>query len=97
MSRAEDCLGWRRQQRGDFLDARAASFNFKLSIACPGQLRPDKAVIDAARAAGADVEVTDDPTMAVADANCVVTDTWVSMGQTDEGYRKATSCAVCSG
>ena len=66
----------------------AASFKFKLAIACPGQLRPDKAVIDAARAAGADVEVTDDPTTAVADANCVVTDTWVSMGQTDEGYRK---------
>ncbi len=66
----------------------AASFKFKLAIACPGQLRPGKAVIDAARAAGADVEVTDDPTTAVADANCVVTDTWISMGQTDEGYRK---------
>ena len=66
----------------------AASFNFKLSIACPGQLRPDKSVIDAARNAGAEVEVTDDPGLAVADANCVVTDTWVSMGQTDEVYRK---------
>lgn len=66
----------------------AALFNFKLSIACPGQLRPQKHVIDEAIAAGADVEVTDDPDLAVAGANCVVTDTWVSMGQSDESYRK---------
>lgn len=66
----------------------AGLFGFKLSIACPGQLRPDKKVIDAAVAAGADVEVTDDPKAAVAGADCVVTDTWVSMGQSDEGYRK---------
>jgi ornithine carbamoyltransferase len=66
----------------------AARFEFKLSIACPGQLRPDKSAIDAAVAAGADVEVTDDPKAAVDGADCVVTDTWVSMGQTDEGYRK---------
>ncbi len=66
----------------------AAQFNFKLAIACPGQLRPEKATIDAVRAAGAEVEVTDDPEEAVRGSNCVVTDTWVSMGQTDEGYRK---------
>lgn len=66
----------------------AGAFDFSLRIACPGQLRPEKAVIDAARQAGADVVVTDDPAAAVRDADCVVTDTWVSMGQTDAGYRK---------
>ena len=66
----------------------AAKFNFKISIACPGQLRPSKAVTDSARASGAVVEITDDPSAAVFDADCVVTDTWVSMGQQDEGYRK---------
>jgi ornithine carbamoyltransferase len=66
----------------------AAAFKFKLNIACPGQLRPDKAIIDAAISAGAEVGVTEDPKIAVAGADCVVTDTWVSMGQTDEGYRK---------
>ncbi len=66
----------------------AAKFGFKLRIACPGQLRPDKKVIDAARQSGADVEVTDDPATAVAGSDCVVTDTWVSMGDTDEGYRR---------
>jgi len=66
----------------------AEAFKFKISIACPGQLRPDKSVIDAAIDAGTDVEISDDPAAAVAGADCVVTDTWVSMGQTDEGYRK---------
>ena len=66
----------------------AALLAFKLRIACPGQLRPGKAVIDAAIKSGADVVVTDDPQEAVSKADCVVTDTWVSMGQTDETYRK---------
>jgi len=66
----------------------AAGFGFKLAIACPGQLRPDRATLEAARRAGADIVVTDDPAAAVAAADCVVTDTWVSMGQTDESYRK---------
>lgn len=66
----------------------AASLGFKLRIAAPGQLRPDKSVIEEAQKAGADVVVTDDPKIAVKGADCVVTDTWVSMGQTDEGYRK---------
>ena len=66
----------------------AARFSFKLAIACPGQLRPDKATLDRARDEGAEIEVTEDPIAAVDAANCVVTDTWVSMGQTDEGYRR---------
>ena len=66
----------------------ASAFDFELSIACPGQMRPDKEVIDWLNNANARVEITDDPQTAVRDAKCVVTDTWVSMGDTDEGYRK---------
>ncbi len=66
----------------------AARFGFKLAIACPGQMRPDSAVIAAARDAGADIVVTDDPGEAVEHSDCIVTDTWVSMGQKDEGYRR---------
>ena len=66
----------------------AARFKFKLRIACPGQLRPEKPVIDWAQRAGAEVEITDDPVAAVKQADCVVTDTWVSMGQTDAPRRK---------
>ncbi|MEM9355958.1 MAG: ornithine carbamoyltransferase [Pseudomonadota bacterium] len=66
----------------------AAAFDFELSIACPGQMRPGKEVTDWLSNAGASVSITDDPKSAVRDADCVVTDTWVSMGDTDEGYRK---------
>jgi ornithine carbamoyltransferase len=63
-------------------------FGFKLRLACPRTLGPDEAVLDwAARAKGA-VTVTDDPIAAVRGADCVVTDTWVSMGQTDAARRK---------
>jgi len=66
----------------------AGSFGFKLRIACPGQLAPDAVVLSAAKKSGADIIVTDSPAEAVRGADCVVTDTWVSMGQDDEAYRK---------
>ncbi len=61
----------------------AAAFGFKLNIACPTIMHPD--LVDLARAekAGASVEMTEDPRAAVAGADCVVTDTWVSMGDGD--------------
>jgi len=61
----------------------AAKFGFKLNIACPPVYHPD--LIDLARAAEQQgrVEMTDDPRKAVHDAHCVITDTWVSMGDKD--------------
>ncbi len=66
----------------------AVALDFRLRIACPGQLKPDRQAIDWVKQHGGDVEITDDPVQAVAGADCVVTDTWVSMGQSDETYRK---------
>lgn len=66
----------------------AAKFDFKLKIACPAQLRPDPEVVDWVKREKGDVEITDDPAEAVTGADCVVTDTWVSMGQTDAPRRK---------
>lgn len=57
----------------------AAQFEFKLRLACPDSLRPDAEVLRWAVEAGADIKVTDDPTEAVDQADCVITDTWVSM------------------
>jgi ornithine carbamoyltransferase len=65
-----------------------AKFGFRLRIACPAQLKPEKSVIDWAARQGADVVITDDPAEAAKGADCVVTDTWVSMGQTDVARRK---------
>ena len=66
----------------------AARLGFKLRIACPAQLKPEASMIEWVKREGADVLVTDNPEEAVAGASCVVTDTWVSMGQTDATRRK---------
>jgi ornithine carbamoyltransferase len=66
----------------------AARLRFKLAIACPPQLNPERAILDWAKAEGADIELTDDAAAAVAGADCVVTDTWVSMGQQDDARRR---------
>jgi ornithine carbamoyltransferase len=65
----------------------APKLGFKLRIACPAIYHPD--LHDLARAAeqkGA-VEVTADPREAVAGSDCVITDTWVSMGDVDHDER----------
>ncbi len=59
----------------------ATRLNFKLRMACPDSLRPPQALLDWARAEGADILLTDDPVEAVRGARCVVTDAWVSMHQ----------------
>ena len=66
----------------------AVRFGFALRIACPAQLKPDRALIDWVKREGGDVTISDDPAAAVKGADCVVTDTWVSMGQTDGPRRK---------
>jgi ornithine carbamoyltransferase len=65
----------------------ASLLGFRLNIACPAAYSPSN--IDLARAAdaGAEVMLTDDPRLAVRGADCVVTDTWVSMGDEDRDAR----------
>ncbi|MEF2072260.1 ornithine carbamoyltransferase [Consotaella aegiceratis] len=63
-----------------FIEASAA-FDFKLKIATPEGSGPDMRYVESARARGAKIVLTDDPVEAVTDADCVVTDTWVSMGR----------------
>src|SRR5690242_13000739 len=58
----------------------AARFGFELRLACPETLSPAPALVEWAQGEGAQVAVTADPAAAVAGADCVVTDTWVSMG-----------------
>ena len=62
---------------------------YRLNIACPAGYAPDP--VDLARAASlqGQVSVTRDPREAVAGADCVITDTWVSMGDTDKAERMA--------
>ncbi len=59
----------------------AGLFKFGVRIAVPQGYDSDPAFIEAANAAGADVRIVRDAAQAVAGADIVVTDTWVSMGQ----------------
>jgi ornithine carbamoyltransferase len=61
----------------------AVRFGFELRLACPELLAPPADVLDWAKAEGGNIVVTSAVEEAVAGADCVVTDTWVSMG--DEG------------
>lgn len=59
----------------------AVRFDFRLNIAVPEGSEPSQTVLDWTKANGGRVSVTRSATDAVRDADCIVTDTWVSMGQ----------------
>jgi len=65
----------------------AVRFGFELNLACPAELMPPAEVLAWARAEGGRIQVHHDVDAAVRDADCVVTDIWVSMGETDAGGR----------
>ena len=59
----------------------SARFEFKLNVAVPAGSEPDAKYVDWARANGGRITFAETAEEAVRDADCVVTDTWVSMGQ----------------
>ena len=58
----------------------AERFEFRLRVANPPELKPKKWLTDWVKSADADIVLGTDPEAAVKGADCVVTDTWVSMG-----------------
>ncbi|HEX5282059.1 MAG TPA: ornithine carbamoyltransferase [Micropepsaceae bacterium] len=66
----------------------AARFDFTLRIATPAELAPPPNLRKWARESGADIEFTHDPARAVTGADCVVTDTWISMGDKNASRRR---------
>jgi len=59
----------------------AAQFEFELRVACPKAKLPAPEILAWAKKRGAKISVGEDAEKAVRGADCVVTDTWVSMGQ----------------
>ncbi|HEY4136154.1 MAG TPA: ornithine carbamoyltransferase [Alphaproteobacteria bacterium] len=57
----------------------AARFGFSLRLATPASCKPPEATLAWARKEKADVTLSDDPLAAARGADCVVTDTWLSM------------------
>lgn len=65
----------------------AARFGFRLNIATPPELAPPAELLGWARENRAQVFATTDAASSAAGADCVVTDTWVSMGDVDAERR----------
>jgi ornithine carbamoyltransferase len=61
----------------------ADRFDFRLRVATPSDLAPGKALMEWVAGSCAAVHVGSDPEEAVTGADCVITDTWVSMGDKD--------------
>ncbi len=68
----------------------AARFGFAINAATPAALAPDAALVDWARDNNVAFNVTRNPREAVAGADVVITDCWVSMGDKDEAFRRQT-------
>ncbi|MBI76178.1 MAG: ornithine carbamoyltransferase [Rhodospirillaceae bacterium] len=66
----------------------AVKFNFKLTLACPSSLSVPRSEIENVSENGNTIIETVDPVEAVSGADCVVTDTWFSMGSTKNHRRK---------
>jgi ornithine carbamoyltransferase len=58
----------------------AERFKFTLNVATPPQLAPNKAMKGWIKETQAPIVLGNDPEAAVCGADCVVTDTWISMG-----------------
>jgi ornithine carbamoyltransferase len=65
----------------------AERFDFRLRIATPPELAPKKPLLDWIKSSGAAIRIGSDPEDAVKGADCVVTDTWVSMGDRNGSRR----------
>ncbi|HVW57394.1 MAG TPA: ornithine carbamoyltransferase [Rhizobiaceae bacterium] len=59
----------------------SARFGFRLNVAVPEGSEPNPRYLDWSKVNGGRIEIMRSPEDAVAGADCVVTDTWVSMGQ----------------
>ncbi|QPC43574.1 ornithine carbamoyltransferase [Kaustia mangrovi] len=65
----------------------AARLGFELRLAFPEELAPDPKLVSWARECNARIHLTHDAQEAVSGADCVVTDTWVSMSVDEPGSR----------
>ncbi len=63
-------------------------FGNTFAIACPEEYGPDQGLLSDIKEAGPNVTLGEDPHAAVKDADLIITDTWVSMGDTDVSDRR---------
>lgn len=73
----------------------AVKFGFEIRLACPNEFSPSQDVLDWARENGGAITCTKDPLAAASGADCVVTDTWVSMGDEAADRRRKILAPYC--
>ncbi len=70
-----------------FIEA-ALKFEFRLNIACPKKYQPDSNVIKLAKKNNCRLLITEDPYKAAEEADCVMTDKWISMSDSGNKSKK---------
>lgn len=65
----------------------ATRFGFELRLSCPEELMVKDGILDWAANEGGNISIVKDPKQAASGADVVVTDTWVSMGDSDYDRR----------
>lgn len=70
----------------------ASKLGFDLSVATPKGYEVDQEILNQAlefaKISGANITITNDPSIAIKNATVVTTDTWISMGQEDEKEKR---------
>ena len=66
----------------------AARFGYALKLGCPEKFKPAPELLAWAKAEGASVKVGHEPHAAARNADCVVTDVWVSMGDGEDKKKR---------
>lgn len=85
-------MGDARFNMGNSLMVGCAKMGLNFTACCPENYRPDSALVEQckrmARASGATLTFESDPTKAVAGADVIYTDIWVSMGEPEEVWQQ---------
>ena len=66
----------------------AAKFNFKLNIGCPNKYKPSKDIMVWAKKNKTNITITKNPGDAIKNADCIMTDKWVSMNDKVDKIKK---------
>ena len=81
-------IGDGNNNMSNYFIAAAAKFNFKLNIGCPDKYKPNKNVLDWAKKNSADINIIKNPAEAAKNADCIMTDKWISMNDKVDKNKK---------
>ena len=81
-------LGDGNNNMSNSLIEAAAKFDFNLNIGCPEKYKPSKNIMAWAKKNKANIAITKKPDEAVKNADCVMTDKWVSMNDKVDKKKK---------